>query len=69
MVVRFLSLIATALILSAPAQAAEIEVLSTNALKTVLEDLGPKFEQSSGNKVAITWGTTSKDSDRDRCDV
>jgi molybdate transport system substrate-binding protein len=60
MVVRFLSLIATALILSAPAQAAEIEVLSTNALKTVLEDLGPKFEQSSGNKVAITWGTTAQ---------
>jgi molybdate transport system substrate-binding protein len=60
MVVRFLSLIATALILSTPAQAAEIEVLSTNALKTVLEDLGPKFEQSSGNKVAITWGTTAQ---------
>ena len=39
MAIRFLSLIATALILSAPAQAAEIEVLSTNALKTVLEDL------------------------------
>ena len=61
MAIRFLSLVAAAaLILSAPAHAAEINVLSTNALKTVLEDLGPKFEQSSGNKLAITWGTTAQ---------
>jgi len=59
MAIRFLSIVAAAaLILSAPAHATEINVLSTNALKTVLEDLGPKFEQSSGNKLAITWGTT-----------
>ena len=61
MAIRFLSFVAAvALILSAPAHAAEINVLSTNALKTVLEDLGPKFEQSSGNKLAITWGTTAQ---------
>jgi molybdate transport system substrate-binding protein len=61
MAIRFLSLVAVAaLILSAPAHAAEINVLSTNALKTVLEDLGPKFEQSSGDKLAITWGTTAQ---------
>jgi molybdate transport system substrate-binding protein len=61
MAIRFLSLVAAAaLILSASAHAAEINVLSTNALKTVLEDLGPKFEQSSGNKLAITWGTTAQ---------
>jgi len=59
MAIRFVSLVAAvALILSAPAHAAEINVLSTNALKAVLENLGPKFEQSSGNKLAITWGTT-----------
>jgi molybdate transport system substrate-binding protein len=61
MAIRFLSLVAAvAIILSASAHAAEINVLSTNALKTVLEDLGPKFEQSSGNKLAITWGTTAQ---------
>ena len=61
MAIRFLSLVAAvALILSAPAHATEIKVLSTNALKTVLEDLGPKFEQSSENKLTITWGTTTQ---------
>src|SRR5262249_45758090 len=61
MTAHFLSLFAAlALTLGAPAHAAEIKVLSTNALKTVLEDLGPKFEQSSGHKLAITWGTTEQ---------
>jgi molybdate transport system substrate-binding protein len=61
MAIRFLSLVAAvALIFNAPAHAAEINVLSTNALKTVLEELGPKFEQSTGNKLAITWGTTAQ---------
>ena len=35
-------------------------MLSTNALKTVLEVAGPKFEQNSGHKLAITWGTTEQ---------
>jgi molybdate transport system substrate-binding protein len=60
MIIRHLSLVAAAaLAFSTSALAAEITVLSTNALKTVLEDLAPKFEQSSGNKVAITWGTAA----------
>jgi len=33
-------------------------VLSTNAFKSVLGELGPKFEQSSEHKLTITWGTT-----------
>jgi molybdate transport system substrate-binding protein len=58
--IRHLSLIAAAaLALGAPACAAELKVLSTNALKTVLEDLGPKFEQSSGHKIAFTFGTAA----------
>jgi molybdate transport system substrate-binding protein len=61
MLIRCLSLIAAAVLaLGAPAHAAEIKVLSTNALKSVLEDLGPKFEQSSGHKLAITWGTAAQ---------
>jgi molybdate transport system substrate-binding protein len=61
MIIRYLSLIAAAaLAFSTPAHAAEIKTLSTNALKTVLEDLGPKFEQSSGHKLTITWGTAAQ---------
>ena len=41
------------------AQADEIQVLSTNALKTVLEDLGPKFEKATEHKLALTWGTAA----------
>jgi molybdate transport system substrate-binding protein len=59
MIIRYLSLVAAAaLTLGGPAHAAEIKVLSTNAFKTVLEELGPKFEQSSEHKLTITWGTT-----------
>jgi molybdate transport system substrate-binding protein len=50
---------AAALALGASANAAEIKMLSTNALKSTLEALGPKFEQSSGHKLAITWGTAA----------
>ena len=37
-------------------QAAEIRVLSSNALKAVLEELAPQFEKSSGNKVTLEFG-------------
>ena len=61
MITRYLWLLAAAaLTLGGPAHATEIKVLSTNALKPVLEELGPKFEQSSEKKLAITWGTTTQ---------
>jgi molybdate transport system substrate-binding protein len=61
MTIRHLSLVAAvALTFGTPAHADEIRVLSTTALKTALEDLGPKFEQSSGHKLAITWGTAAQ---------
>lgn len=75
MTFRTLALAATAAALAfgAPAHAADIKVLSTNAYKTVLEDLGPKFEKSSGNKLAITWLTAAQIKDRiekgETCDV
>jgi molybdate transport system substrate-binding protein len=60
MTIRHLTLVAaSALTFGTSALAAEVTVLSTNALKTVLEDLAPKFEQSSENKLAITWGTAA----------
>ncbi|MEA2964199.1 MAG: molybdate transport system substrate-binding protein, partial [Alphaproteobacteria bacterium] len=51
---------AVALVAGGPAHAAEIKVLSTNAVKSALLDLGPKFEKSSGDKLAITWGTAAE---------
>ena len=72
MAIRFLSIVAAAaLILSAPAHATEINVLSTNALKTVLEDLGPKFEQSLRQQARDHLGHhgAAKGSDRERCGI
>ena len=44
------------LALGVSAQAAEIKVLSSNALKSVLEEIAPQFEKASGHKVMIVWG-------------
>src|SRR5262245_27361744 len=61
MTIRTLALAAAAaLMLNAPARADEIKLLSTNALKTVLADLAPKFQESSGHKLAISWGTAAE---------
>jgi molybdate transport system substrate-binding protein len=37
--------------LAGQAQAAEIKVLASTAVKTTLEELGPQFEKATGNKV------------------
>jgi molybdate transport system substrate-binding protein len=36
--------------------AAEIKVYSTIGMRSVLEELQPKFERASGHKLDITWG-------------
>src|SRR3954470_1671063 len=41
---------------AAIANAAEIKVYSTIGMRSVLEELKPKFEQASGHKLDITWG-------------
>ena len=41
------------------AYAGEIRVLSTIAIKSVMEDLIPRFERESGHKVVIQYGTTA----------
>jgi molybdate transport system substrate-binding protein len=38
------------------ASGAEIKVLATIAMQSVLEDLAPKFEKASGHKVSLTFG-------------
>jgi len=42
---------------AATAEAAELKVLSTIAMRQVMEDLGPKFERATGHKLAITFAT------------
>src|SRR5262245_21446153 len=40
------------------AQAVELKLLASNALKSVLQEVAPQFEQASGHKLAITFGST-----------
>jgi len=58
---RCLLVIATvaSLAVGTTSQAAEIRVLSSNAAKTVLEDLGPRFEKSAGHKLVVTFDTAN----------
>jgi molybdate transport system substrate-binding protein len=42
---------------SRDAEAAEIKVLSVFPFQVVMEDLGPKFERATGQKLAITFAT------------
>ena len=54
------ALLAAALIFApAAAQAAEVTLLISNALKTVMEDIAPRFEQAAGHKLMITYGSTN----------
>jgi molybdate transport system substrate-binding protein len=48
-------------ILSAPvaAEAAEVTLLISNAVITVMEDLAPRFEKATGHKLVITFGSTN----------
>jgi len=41
--------------LAGQAQAAEITVLASTAVKTTLEELGPQFTKATGNKVDVTF--------------
>lgn len=43
----------------APAHPADLTVVSTNAFKTVLEELGPQFERASGHKLTMRFASTS----------
>jgi molybdate transport system substrate-binding protein len=46
--------------LASGSQAAEVKVLSSNAIKTVLEELVPQFEKATEHKVALTLGTAAE---------
>lgn len=49
---------ALALLGAASANAAEIKVLTSTAIKSSLEVLAPQFEESSGHKLVITTGAS-----------
>src|SRR6186713_2796454 len=51
---------AALLALATPTQAAEIKVLSSNATRTLLEDIAPMFEKASGHKVTLGFGTSQQ---------
>jgi molybdate transport system substrate-binding protein len=39
--------------------AAEIKIISSNALKTVLQELAPAFEKATEHKLVFTWGAAA----------
>ena len=51
--------LALALTVCAGAHAAEIKVLSTMALRSVMEELLPEFERASGHRVIIAYDTAN----------
>lgn len=55
----FVANIAFMLLISSGSQAsaAELKALSANAMQSLMEDLGPKFERETGHTLAITFGT------------
>lgn len=47
------------LLAAATADAAEVRMLISNAVITVMRELVPKFEAASGHKLVITYGSTN----------
>jgi molybdate transport system substrate-binding protein len=43
-----------------PAQTAELKVFESNALKAVMDELGPQYEKATENKLVPTVGTTAE---------
>src|SRR6201988_3407134 len=46
-------------LLSAHAEAAELKVLASTAVKTTVEELAPQFEKATGNKIDVTFSPAS----------
>lgn len=47
-------------LLARPAQTADLKVFESNALKAVMDELGPQFEKATENKLVVTVGTTAE---------
>ena len=49
----------SAFAMAAVANAADLKVLSTVGVQTVVEELAPQFERMTGHKLAITYGVSN----------
>ena len=58
MTIKLIAAAACGLLLSSLAQAAEIKVLSSGAVKEAALELFPQFEKASGDKITVTWAGT-----------
>jgi molybdate transport system substrate-binding protein len=56
--VRIIATIAGLGFMLTQAQAVEIKLLASNALRSVLQDIAPQFQQVSGHTLAMTFGST-----------
>jgi molybdate transport system substrate-binding protein len=54
------ALAALSLLSTIQAQAAELKLPASNAVKSVLEELGPQFEKTSGDKLVFTFAPAAE---------
>ena len=66
MTIKLIAAAACGLLLSSLAQAAEIKVLSSGAVKEAALELFPQFEKASGDKITVTWGRHRRSQEEDR---
>jgi molybdate transport system substrate-binding protein len=52
-----IGLLASLLVVGGAAQSAEIKVLAADGIKAIVEDLAPKFERATGNKLSIRFAS------------
>jgi molybdate transport system substrate-binding protein len=57
--IRSAAIAALLLAQAAVASAADLKVYSTIGVKSAIEELAPKFEKATGNKLDISWGLIS----------
>ena len=55
---RLIIAVATSLLLSGMAHAAEIKILASAAIRDAYLELLPQFEKATGNKVTAEWSGT-----------
>jgi molybdate transport system substrate-binding protein len=53
-----------ALLAASPADAVEVKVMASNAIKEALVELAPTFEKASGHKVTFIWGGSESSAKR-----
>jgi len=58
------AVLAALLLCGASAEAAEVKVLTSVALKSVLDELSPAFEKKTGHKLAIDYGLAAEQKKR-----